>query len=188
MEVKLKEGQAGFKDVIIKKDNKLFSMFFMGVGDLFWSIKKEKSNSLKEEFDIPKSESDIYKLFDDLYTDASIGKVFDKEDDFFKRYVTHRNFFNKETNTIEWHSDETYFDSDDIVKIKKEKDNYHLEFTRPEKYEDPYHYGSSRMITIRFRNSGSYYHPFNLIFMRMFKNAQNLKERKYSPQIISDER
>ena len=30
------------------------------------------------------------------------------------------------------------------------------------------------MISIRFRNSGSRYRPFNLIFMRMFNELQNL--------------
>ena len=61
--------------------------------------------------------------------------------------------------------------------ILKQENNYHLEFTRPEKYEDPYHWGSSRIIAIRFRNSGSYYEPFNVAFMRMFNSAQKLKEK-----------
>lgn len=183
MDVKLKEGLAGYKDVIMRKDNKIFSMFFMGVGDLFWSISKETPDSLKETFDISKSESDVYELFDELYENASKGKVLEEDDGFFKSQITHRNFFNSEAKTIEWHSDETYFESDDVVKIIKQKDNYHLEFTRPKKYEDPYHYGSPRMISIRFRNSGSYYHPFNIIFMKMFQKAQNLREREANKQI-----
>lgn len=167
-------------------------MFFMNVGDLFWSISKENPDSLKEEFNIPKSESEIFELFEKLYSDVENARVLDegnsKSNNNFKRCLTDRNFFNKETKTIEWHSDETYFDSDDVVKIIKQKDNYHLEFTRPKKYEDPYHWDSPTMISIRFRNSGSYYSPFNIIFMRMFQKAQDLEERKNKLQIVESER
>ena len=45
---------------------------------------------------------------------------------------------------------------------------------------DDFHKGSPRMIYIRFRNDGSYYHPFNIAFMRMFREAQNLKERGFN--------
>ena len=69
---------------------------------------------------------------------------------------------------------------DDVVRIIKQENNYHLEFTRPEEYEDPYHWGSNKIIAIRFRNSGSYYDPFNVAFMSMFNSAQKLKERKRS--------
>ena len=38
--------------------------------------------------------------------------------------------------------------------------------------------GSGKIISVRFRNSGSYYDPFNIAFMQMFRNAQKLKETK----------
>ena len=39
--------------------------------------------------------------------------------------------------------------------------------------------GNAHMISIRFCNSGSYYQPFNAVFMRMFSKAQHLKEREF---------
>ena len=183
MEILFKEGQTDFKDVHIKNDNKIFSMYFMNVGDLFWTINKSEPYSIKETFDIPVKEKEIYKLFDDLYKTVSKARIIDARDDkYLKNKLVERELFNKETKTIKWHSDATYFDSDDVVKIIKEKDNYHLEFTRPEKYEDPFHMGSGRMISIRFRNSGSYYDPFNIAFMEMFRNAQKLKERTFEEE------
>ena len=178
MEVLLKDGQTEYKDIHIKKGNKIFSMCFMGVGDLFWHINKSEPSSTEETFDIPVTEPEIYKLFDDLYKSISTANIFDNEgDEYLKRKLIERNLFDKTTRTIEWHSDATYFESDDVVKIIKQENNYHLEFTRPEEYEDPYHWGSSRIIAIRFRNSGSYYDPFNVAFMSMFNSAQKLKER-----------
>lgn len=178
MEVLVRDGQTEYKDIHIKKENKIFSMCFMGVGDLFWHINKSEPSSTKETFDIPVTETEIYKLFDDLYKNITTANLFGNEgDNYLERKLTERNLFNKTTKTIEWHSDDTYFESDDIVRIIKQENGYHLEFTRPEEYEDPYHWGSNRIIAIRFRNSGSYYAPFNVAFMRMFNSAQKLKER-----------
>ena len=181
MEVILRDGQTEYKDIHIKNGNKIFSMCFMGVGDLFWHINKSEPSSTKETFDIPSTEREVYKLFDDLYKCISTANIFNNQsDEYLKNKLTERNFFNKDTKTIEWHSDATYFESDDVVKIIKQEDNYHIEFTRPEEYEDPYHWGSSKIIAIRFRNSGSYYVPFNIAFMRMFNSAQKLKGKYFS--------
>lgn len=71
---------------------------------------------------------------------VSQAKLFEELDnDFIKQKLLDRNLFNPETKIIEWHSDDTYFDSDDVVKIIKQENNYQLEFTRPEEYEDFYH-------------------------------------------------
>ena len=172
MEVLVKEGQSKTKDVHIRNNGKIFSMFYMNVGDIFWAINKSDVNSTIETFDIPKSEGDIYCLFDTLFDEICKS-----------RNNSLRNLYDSKTNVIEWHSDETYFDSDDVIKIIKQKDKYHLEFTRPEEYEDPFHWGSQRIISIRIRNSGSYYDPFNVAFMNMFRDAQNLKERGFKDDV-----
>lgn len=187
MEVLLRDGQTKAKDIHFKNESKIFSMCFMNVGDLFWFINKSEPYSTKETFDIPSTERDVYQLFDELYSSISNCKTIDeKENEYLNRKLSERNLFDTNTKTIEWHSDATYFDSDDVVKIIKEEDNYHLEFTRPEKYEDPYHMGSGKIISIRFRNSGSYYEPFNNAFMNMFNNAQKLKERNLVETAIDE--
>lgn len=180
MDIAIKDGNAGFKDVLLRNQDKVLSMSFERVLDLYWAINKSDPDSTKETIDIPKSEKDIYKLFDKLYNDVSNARLYDKKPDaYLKRRRLERNLFNPETKTIEWHSDETYFDSDDVVKVTKQDESFHIEFTCPEKYEDPYHWGSPTMIWIRFRNSGSFYHPFNVAFMKMFREAQNLKPRGF---------
>lgn len=187
MEILLNDGQTDLKDIHIKNCDKIFSMCFMNVGDLFWIINKSEPYSTKETFDIPSTEKDVYKLFDDLYKAISTARIMNNRvDKDLKRKLVERNLFDEGTKTIKWHSDATYFDSDDVVKIIKEEDNYHLEFTRPEEYEDPFHIGSGRMISIRFRNSGSYYDPFNIAFMNMFRNAQKLKETKLIEPYIDE--
>ena len=45
---------------------------------------------------------------------------------------------------------------------------------------------SSIYIPIRFRNSGSSYHPFNVIFMRMYNNMKNLDDVNYGHQLYFD--
>lgn len=168
MEVLIKEGQSKTKDVHIRDNGKVFSMFYMNVGDIFWAVNKSDVNSTLETFDIPKSEKDIYSLFDELFDEIRKS-----------RNNSLRNLYDSEMNTIEWHSDETYFDSDDIVKIIKQDNNYHLEFTRPDQYEDPFHLGSPSRIYIRFRTSGSYYNWLYVPFVNMYNKSQQLKERGF---------
>ena len=168
MEVLVKEGQSKTKDVHIRNNGKILSMFYMNVGDIFWAINKSDVNSTIETFDIPKSEGDIYCLFDTLFDEICKS-----------RNNSLRNLYDSKTNVIEWHSDETYFDSDDIVKIIKQDNNYHLEFTRPGQYEDPFYLGSPSRICIRFRTSGSYYDKLDVPFVKMYRKSQRLKERGF---------
>ena len=53
MEILFKDGQTKAKDIHIKNGDKIFSMCFMNVGDLFWFINKSNTYSTKETFDIP---------------------------------------------------------------------------------------------------------------------------------------
>ena len=175
MEIVVKDGQGNFKDICLKSNGKELWMFFTNVGDLYWSIGKSTLESTMETFDIPDTEREIFSLFDKLYYEIENGIIFSKRDS--KRYKLlnrNRNLFNPVTKIIEWHSDETYFDSDDVVKIIKQEHNYHIEFTRPEAYKDPFYLGSGKNIYIRFRTSGSYYHPFHACFVRLYKNMLQL--------------
>ncbi len=59
-------------------------------------------------------------------------------------------------------------------------DRFVLEFFQPPQMdEDEGENPSLGAIGIRFRNSGSRYEPFNVIFMRMFQNLQNVDDVKY---------
>lgn len=74
---------------------------------------------------------------------------------------------------ITWKSDEYFDEITPYVMIKKQNDSYYLEFYKPsipDKYKNEVDLALSdpRSITIRFRNSGSSYEPFNICFMKLY--------------------
>lgn len=74
---------------------------------------------------------------------------------------------------IEWHSDEEPYDIANIVIIRKVDDTIVLEFIRPELNKGKsFIFNMPGRISIRFRNSGSTYDPFNILFMKMFHKLQ----------------
>ena len=83
--------------------------------------------------------------------------------------------FNNEK--ISWISDDSDYDTDSILQISQKDNTFILEFVRKDKEDkDKFHYLSSYSncsISIRFRNSGSRYDPFNIIFMNMYNDLAN---------------
>ena len=73
---------------------------------------------------------------------------------------------------IEWHSDDDSYDRAEVLTIKKVNDNFLLEFTSPKIDDFDFIYRTIGTTGIRFRNSGSTYDPYNVIFMRMFNKLQ----------------
>lgn len=97
--------------------------------------------------------------------------------------------FDKENNAVTWYSDETSHEVANILKIKKENESFELEF-----YIQPYIEGYDRdfnslyHIPIRFRNSGSSYDPFNIVFMRMYEKMKQVDHvNDYGHQIHIEE-
>lgn len=96
------------------------------------------------------------------------------------RLFNHSNYnslFNEDNKEITWYSDETSYKVSNILKIKKEDESYRLTFSEQEYiegYDEDFH--SLGNIPIRFRNSGSRYNPFNIIFMRMYNNLKEIDD------------
>ena len=177
----------------LKEDNKL-DILFCGNLDLYFIIYGKNIN----EFTITKENMTIYNLFDNLYNDIENINIYDEEhipiyieteeeqNEYLKErkdeYRLHNRsnyneLFNKENKTITWYSDETAKEVSNYLKIIKEDEDFKLEFyTRPYIEEYDRDFNSKYSITIRFRNSGSRYKPFNACFMRLFNNLQ-----KYDP-------
>lgn len=157
-------------------------------------------DEVKETFIITKENYFIYSLFEELYSDIKESRIFipiikpvkdeadaDLNEDEFdhqkynerhKNMPTFKKLFNGET--IEWRSDEEEFSVANRVTIEKIDDTFVLEFTRPYLSESKRFSGllfSPNNIHIRFRNSGSTYDPYNVIFMRMFNKLQ-----EYNPE------
>lgn len=82
---------------------------------------------------------------------------------------------------IEWHSDEEPYEIADVLRITEHDEVIVLEFYRPELTGDKYGMRFPGTVTIRFRNSGSYYHPFNFIFMRMYNKLQ-----EFNPELAEE--
>lgn len=168
-------------------------------------LKKEIYGERKYTFTITKENYFIYSLFEELYDDIKKSRIFiptvkkeeqdikkdlDEDFDFWKELdeteINKRNRWYKERDiyqllfdgeNIEWHSDDDMYDRADRVIIKKAEDTFILEFTRPAITDDNFIYRLGGSISIRFRNSGSIYDPYNIIFMRMFNNLQ-----EYNPE------
>ena len=144
--------------ISFKELDKQFDVSFSGNGDLYWTICSENVND-DNNFIITKENYEVYRLFD------------------------------KENNTITWYSDETNHEVANILKIRKENESFELEF-----YIQPYIEGYDRdfnslyHIPIRFRNSGSSYDPFNIVFMRMYEKMKQVDHvNDYGHQIHIEE-
>lgn len=72
-----------------------------------------------------------------------------------------------------WHSDDESIDIADTLKISEIDDKILLEFYRPELTGEKSAIRRPNVISIRFRNSGSYYLPYNVVFMRMYNELQS---------------
>ena len=191
---------------------KQFYISFGGNLDLYWTIRSKNGND-HHEFIITKENYEVYKLFEELFEDIENIKIFtetnipfyieteeEKQDYINKveyeknkyRLFNHSNYnelFDKKNNTITWYSDETNHEVANILKIKKEKESFRLEFhIQPhiEKYDRDFN--SPNYIPIRFRNSGSSYDPFNIIFMRMYEKMKQIDDiNDYGHQIHIEE-
>lgn len=99
----------------------------------------------------------------------------------YQKDLKKRSIYQKLVNNGEiiWKSDEYFEEITPFMKIKKLQNAYLLEFNRPlvpDKYKmeidlqlmDPF------SISIRFRNSGSRYEPFNMLFMELYHNLCEL--------------
>ena len=192
--------------------DKQFAVSFGGNGDLYWTIHSKNTND-DNNFIITKENYEVYRLFEELFDDIENIRIFDEEyipfyleteeekQDYINEleykknkyrlynYSNYNELFDKENNTITWYSDETNHEVANILKIKKEKESFRLEFSiQPHKEEYDRDFNSQNYIPIRFRNSGSSYNPFNVIFMRMYEKMKQIDDiNDYGHQIHMEE-
>lgn len=158
---------------ITKENYFIYSLF----EELYEDIKNARifelrTSSANEE---QSEEEQIIDLEEDIWSIMNQEEI-DKKNNEFKNRWYYNNLFDGEK--IEWHSDDETYEVADKVEIRKIEDAYELTFTRPKMTDGKYFYLRAPMsISIRFRNSGSLYDPFNVIFMRMFNKLQS-----YTPE------
>ena len=120
----------------------------------------------------------MYDLFNKLYNDIeniniSENHTFEEPEKYHRYNLSNYNkLFNKEQKTITWYSDEDLHKIASIVKIKKLENSFKLEFLS----QNPIKNHFPKEIQIRFRNSGSYYKPFNIVFMKMYNKLQEIED------------
>lgn len=179
--------------------------------------KKELESPYQDIFIITKENYYIYQLFDELIQDIEDSRIFiptenelELEFDFLveekketseerckrlneehKKYFRYKLLF--QDGIICWHSDEHIYEDADRVKIYRLNDEIILEFSRPPVKREEQIYHMPGRIGVRFRNSGSTYDPYNIIFMRMFQKLQeyipeyhqiHLEELEYQKRLL----
>lgn len=182
MEVIKRKQEEDIQNIYLKQNDTVLSFYFGGNGDLYWTISdlKNKEEYTHKKFLITAENYGVYRLFEKLYMDIKHIKIFDQEEDCekYKKYniSNYKELFNEENQTITWYSDETAHEVANYVTIKKHDDCFQIDFyTQP--YIEGYDNESNQLgIGIRFRNSGSSYAPFNIIFMRMFDELQKVDD------------
>ena len=169
----------------IYDSNKILTITFLGNLDLYWYLSSKEKKEV-DTFEITKENYFLYSLFDILYNDivnCNLFKVYDEELSFvnsikelqkiynrkkelniiFSEYEEYKRLYNGEY--ICWYSDDDSIEDANYVKIIKDDYKYILEFFSNFKSNTLW-----LSNTIRFRNSGSRYMPFNMIFMEMYNS------------------
>lgn len=171
--------------VILTEDNKLLKIQLMNNGDLYWKIDDNKDSKIKL-FEIKKKDYQVYELFEILYNDIKnkniyniyneinmctskeqIQKVYNSYEQ-EKNYICDYEDINSDL-SITWVSDNNYYNISNFVTILKEDDKFILTFNLRD-------YQSRNVI--QFSNSCSRYKPYNICFMKHFRNLYNLEINK----------
>ena len=173
--VRIKD-ESGYDQFKINTDNGFFKIIFGGNLDLYWTCyDKEDEEKDRQEFIITKENYFLYKLFDKLYEDIKNNKIYyDEEKN--KYFESYRDTLFKD-GKIDWYSDDFYEEIASRLLIEKIDDTFKITFIKSKKEWD----GIFKTYSIRFRNSGSRYAPFNICFMNMYNSLC-----KHSSEYCSD--
>lgn len=200
MKVTKRKSEIGTYDIRIEEnEDKHLDVIFGGNGDVYWvydnfEVAYAEEDSMYETFTIPKTETGLYNIFNELYEDLVNCRIFVPETkELWKGQLKQDELRCKKANEdlktdsrylalvkdgiITWYSDEEYREIAEIVRITKVEDGILLEFIRQSLKDDM---GFSRMpgwYSIRFRTSGSTYTPCDMVFWRHFNNLQNYEEQ-----------
>ena len=190
-------------NIILADGNKYIMFSYGGNLDLYLSI---HSKGKDKQFIITKENYQVYQSFCELFNDIENMKIYDCDDyipfyieteeeketylmEIARQYEddkiryslynksNYNELFDKENRTVTWYSDETAHEVANILKIKQHENIFVLDFfVQPyvDGYDEDFH--TESYIPIRFRNSGSSYEPFNIIFMRMYHKLKMIDD------------
>lgn len=175
-------------DITLIKGEKKLSIIYARVLDLYMIIEDGKRFEYQEareiDFNILSSDGEVYRLFDNLYNDIlnknPYGIKKKKKDDSFLK-----NSYDKlvDNNRIMWVSDDGIYEQMDRFYIEKMDDSYKIVFIRNELPLD-FGFKNPSGISVRIRNSGSRYHPFNMVFMRLYNELQDVESKSIDEKVF----
>lgn len=211
MQVKLVKNDNLTYDIKLIDGSKKLTIMYGGNGDLYWSLVNDDwegfYEGITDYFDITKENYEVYKSFEVLLLDIQTinisGEIttfpggveteeeqreyllkLEAEKENYRKHnmANYNNLYSAKNNEVTWISDELAEEVANEVTISKHDEIIRLSFkTKPQVAGYDKNYFDFGMISIRFRNSGSRYRPFNLIFMRMFNELQNLTVNDLGP-------
>ena len=204
MEVKKERNELGTLDIrIIESEDKHLDITFGGTGDIYWILDNQEVADVEEDpmydtFTISASETELYKIFEELYDDLINGNIYypeqipsyylafdSKAQEKENERCINSNKEIKESSRyqalvnnglITFYSDEEYKDNAEIVRISKREDCILLEFVRQTKKDEQNQTRLPGWYFIRIRLNGCTYTPCEIVFWRHFDNLQ-----KYEP-------
>ena len=193
-------------NIFLEEEDRTLAITFGGNLDLYWTLRTRDESTpktftiTKENYGIYRlflelfSDIEIINIhdLDDEFIPFYIEteeeereyleqrrKEIEKEKEIYRRYnkAHYNELFNPEERKITWYSDETASKVANYVEIKEDDETFTLDF-RQQKDIEGYDkdFKSAFYTPIRFRNSGSSYDPFNIVFMRMYNEMQNVDD------------
>ena len=192
LEVKRYKNERNSFDYYIKNEDNTFKILFGGNLDLYFCVnrKDDENNNEIINFEITKENYVLYSLFEQLYNkiiNCDVHTIDDfelelyDEEEINAKINTYKEL-NEELkdsyaykdlvkdNVISWRHDDQIYEEANILNIYKEEEKFRLEFILQTKEW-------SAFIDVRFRNSGSRYNPFHMIFMQFYN-----KLLEYDPE------
>ena len=154
-------------------NNLELTISFEGNLDLYFGLNNFNDNPY---FIIDNSNYILYELFERLYNDIKHCNIYNDTEEYKNRYE-YKDLF--KDNIITWKCDDYPIEIAPSFSIIKEKDKYIIKFEQVKKnenFDNMFMFHSKNRIGVRIRNSGSRYHPFNLIFMRLYNSLSNIDE------------
>lgn len=185
IEINKTEDKNGYNYKIITDDG-CFNIMFGGNLDLYWSYWPKESFKnwpISKTFTISKENYFLYQKLNELYESIKEQRPFfqpekDEEDFFFqdlkmidspkKANEAYEMLF--QDGTIKWKSDDMLLENASAIEIQKQDDTYSITFIRGTDEADFPTY------SVRFRNSGSRYEPYNCAFMNMYNGLKDYNQ------------
>lgn len=180
VEINKEKDANGYDRFKIITDDGNFNIMFGGNLDLYWFYwPKENINDwpLFKKITITKENYFLYQKIDELYENIKAQRPYQKnEKDEYATFLEEIDLSNlnesKETDyayeklfqdgIIKWYSDDAPLEEASRVEIEKIEEAYAITFYQgKEEYNFP-------TFSVRFRNSGSRYQPYNFTFMDMY--------------------